>query len=312
MPVINFTKIPLITTIKFVPSKTIPDWGFDNSWCYEQIKSWENKVCYKQKWQFGDQTPIQIWSTIAPGDVKLYNRAGVVVKAFTWTVAAVSATLGNLYEVVINLDKDNDDNDIPAGIYYVYFITALLGYSYPVISEPIDLRISHPDTNVLSVSNTFNSQGVFWHTGIVLNMRCEVDLIDFQPGREVEDYIDQLYDVEVLDGIAYREFKLCIGKAPGVPGYIVDIINRITCCDGWRFNGTLFSAVKGAKWEPTRIKGWPMSGWAIDVSPKVNMTVLEHNQDGPIAPGLVTAYDITNDLFGGTGTPVPITDYKQT
>jgi len=311
MPITNFTKIPLVNPVKFVPNTANPAWGFDNNWYYNQIKEWELKRTYYQKWMFGLTTPLQVWSTVAPADAEIYNCAKELVLTIPWTQVGTS-DVGNIYELILNLDEDGNSDPMPVGVYYIYTRFHLLGYDYSIISEPIHLAVSHPCTNTITYTHSENTQDFFPSLlSTPFKILLEADMINFQPGREVSDYVNQLHNVTLLDGVPFREFQLAVGRAPGVADYVVDILNRITCCDMWSFNGMLFSIPGGSKWEPTRIKTWPMSGWVIDVSPAVNATSLEYNQGGPVAPGLVTAYDINNDLFGGTGTNVPITDYTQ-
>jgi len=311
----NFTKIPFLTPIKFVPATATPGKNFDDDWAYNQIKRWENKACFKQKWQFGDETKLQVTSTILPDKLKVYNKAGQIVNDFEWIPIAVSGTTaGTVYELTLQLDT-GIPGALPSGIYWLYQeVTNGGSYLAKFISEPIDLRAVHNNTSIIEYTNSENTQDVYFGaTEIIYNARIEAQVCEFLPESETSDYIDQVHNAQILSATPFRNFKLLIGNAPGVADYIADLLNRIFCLDSVRINGKLFTKVSGAKWEPQRTKGYPLAGWAIDITETITLSSLEYNDVDPLLPGVVTAYDINESLYGGTtGTDLHIIDIEQT
>lgn len=311
----NFTDIPFLNPIKFVPATDTPGVHFDDDWAKNQIKEWEMQVCWRQKWQFEDETPLHIKSTVTPSDLQVYDRNGNVVNEIEWTlVAASGTTAGNIYELTLQLDTGTG-GDLPAGVYWLYQeVTNGGSYLCKYLSEPIDVRVSHKNTSLFTYTNSENTQGVYFgKTEVVFNMRIEAKLSEFSPGSDTTDYIDQSRNAYILSGTPFREWKLLIGNAPGVTDYTADLLNRIFCLDTVRIDGKLFTKVNGAKWEAQRVKGYPLAGWSLDVTESVNLTGLQHSDTDPLVPGVTTAYDINDDLYGSTtGSNIHIIDKETT
>lgn len=300
----NFTNIPFLNPIKFVPSTTTPGKNFDDDWAYNQIKEWEMRVCYHQKWQFGDETPLQIISTVLPDKLKLYNRLGAIVKDFEWIpVASSGTTAGTVYETTVNIDDDGGGSPValPAGIYWLYQEVTTGSYQAKFISEPIELRVTHKNTSVIKYTNSENAQGVYFGvTDIVFLKRMECQLCEFLPDSDQSQYIDQIRNAQNLTGQPFRTWKLLFANAPGITDYEIDLSNRILTLDSVRYNDKLITKVSGAKWEVNRTKGYPMAGWGIEVTETINLTGLQYNDLDQVIPGVVTAYDIDEDLYGTT------------
>lgn len=310
----NFTNISFLSPFKWVPVNSTLN-HFDEQWNYDQIKSFEVKKCYKQKWQFGDETPQQMVSTVAPSDLKVYNSSKVLVKSIPWTLISNGGSLGNLYECIVNLDSDGGSpaTSLPAGTYYLYQQCTLLSYNYEVISEPIEVKTFHPNTRVITYSNSKNDFGCYFNFGTKFKVRVEIDLTDFEPDNETFSYVDQIHNNQILSGTPFRKWKLSVGRAPGVADYVADLLNRIFVCDTVRIDGKLFCKVQGAKWEPNRVKGYPMAGWTLEVTEQINLSGLQYNDGTPLAPGIVLGYGIRTPLFSKEpGTQIQIEDYQQT
>lgn len=223
----SFLNIPFLNPIKFVPNTATPGKGFDDDWMYNQIKSFESKVNYYQKWQIGDTTPVQVESTILPDDLKIYDCTKTSVKSIAFTKTADGLDLGtNIYEAVVNLD------DLPVNkVYYAYIKATYGDVSFEAISEPIRLQALWPGTLNFTYKNSVNNYGVAFTTGIDFNFRCEAGIMDFNPDADNSDYIDQIHNVEQLTGTPYRTFKLYIGDEKGVAPWVLDLLNRIFICD---------------------------------------------------------------------------------
>jgi hypothetical protein len=298
----NFADIPFLSPFKFVPNTSTPGMHFDDDWMYNQIKSFETKRFYYQKWQRGDATPFQVACSFLPDDLKIYNSTGSVVKSFPFTIKAAGGTLNySIYETA-DIDIDN----LPDGIYFVYFKANFLAVTVEAISEPIWLKDNHPNTLLFEYYNTYNDHGVIFTTGIQYKFRCEAGIMDFQPDRERAAYTDQIHNVVTNSGTAFRTFKLFIGEAPGVAPWVFDLLNRIYVCnkvflskDGTQ--ALQYETTEGAKWDINRVKGFPLYGGSIEIIPAQNKNALQLNDLPSNQDGILLGYNIETDFFGTGG-----------
>lgn len=290
----TFLNIPFINPVKFVPNSATPGKHFDQDWAYNQIKSFESKIRYYQKWQVGDTTVIQLESSILPEDLKVYDCTKTLKKSIEFVKVADGDDLGiNVYEAEVNMD------DLPVNKDYYFYIKATYGPAlFEAISEPIRLQTSWPGTMQFKYRNSFNDFGVAFSTGVEFSFRCEAGIMDFQPENESADYIDQIHNVEVLSGTPYRTFKLYIGDEKGVAPWVLDLLNRVFVCDHVEIEGLEYSKNTGAKWEVNRVKPWPLFGGALEIVATKNMSGLQFMSDEDISDGLVVAYDIDTNFFG--------------
>lgn len=298
----NHFKIPLLWPFKMVPSTSTPGIHFDDAWACEQIKSFERQVYYKQKWKKADTTTLVIESSLAPTALKVYNRERTIVKSINWT-AAYTAINYTIYTLTFDI------SDLAEGVYYIYQRATFGSIDWKSISEPIHSKASWSNTLLFTFKNSFNDQDVPWTLGFDMKFRCEAGIMDFNPERDRAAYVNQSRDVTNLSGIPYRSFKLYIGKAPGVAPWVVDVLNRIFCCDSIDINGKKYQSDDGSKWEVTRAKGYPLIGASIDIVEAVNSSSLEFADTTPIAPGILIAYHMETGFFGD-GALVQVTDIE--
>ena len=128
----------------------------------------------------------------------------------------------------------------------------------------------------------------------------ECELMEMTPEAEITSYADQTRDITVLDGVPYRTYKLEFFDARGGSPYMLDIVNRIFCCDTVSIEGKGYVRNNGAKLNVNRVKGYPLVGGNIEVTEAKNLYSLQHNDLSELAPGIVTAYNIDANWFGGS------------
>jgi hypothetical protein len=291
---LQYCDIPLLSPIKFVPHTNTPGVHFDDNWCYNQIKDFESKIRYRQKWQVGDQTVLQITSTIAPASIKVYNCKQVQVGTIAWTL--ITSGTASVYHATINLDSSYASGANKA--LYLYFKCQLLDTVFEWISEPIHVAVNWPNTSVFTYSNSYNAHDAwFVGTSYAPKFRCEAQVMAFTPDRERASFVDELYDTKTLSATPFRKFKLEVGTATGVADWVVDVLNRIFACDTVSINGKRYDTEEGAKWDINRIKGYPLIGASIDIVPSVNETSNQQSAGG-IIPGIVTGYVIESEFTG--------------
>lgn len=305
----NHFNIPYITPFKFVRVSKTPGIHFDDAWACEQVKTFERRAYYYQKWQRADITKIQIESTIQPMALAVYNSFGVVVTTFPWTIA-FNAISYSIYETTI------DFSALPDDIYFLYQRNTLLSINWEAISEPIHVKTNWPGTIYFKYKHSFNDYDVAWTTGIEMLFRVEAVLppTGIILGSERTAHVSQTEDTETLQGIPSRGGTLYIGGTgydKGVPPWVMDLLNRIFLCDSINIQGAYFQPGSDAKWEKTVLKGWPFVSGSIEIWPAHNAMSLEFADAGALAPGIVTAYDIETILFNGQRVLIPIIDVEQ-
>lgn len=296
------SRIPLLNPFKFVPNQKEKGLHFDDDWWCRQIRDWEMRVQYVQKWQRGDHTKLQMESRIAPKPMLIYNMQSEVVKEIEWQ-AVFNNSLTSFYELDFNVD------DLPDGRYCNYQEVSLLEINEQYISEPYDLRDKHYNTRWITYTNTYNDWDVAFTTGVEFGFRCEMDIMDPDFKRERSAYANQRRRVHTTSGTPYRSFKLYVGDARGVAPWVVDLLNRIFVCNEIRIDGKQYESDLESEFEVTRAKGYPLIGASIDIV-EVDDRASSFGATNELAPGIVTAYNIETAFFGA-GTLVPITDIEK-
>jgi hypothetical protein len=298
----------MLMPFKMYKNTSTPGIHFDDDWFYQQIKSFETRRDYFQKWRRSVKTKFQINSTIAPDDFKLYNKAGTLIKSFAWTLVASGGSLGlDVYECEIDFTTGVAID----GIYFLYLKAELLSVKFEAISEPILIQNTHPNTLLFSYKNSVNDFGVIFSTGSSYNFICEAGVMDYEPMRERSAYVDEIQNTTTLSATPYRQFKLYIGEAPGVAPYVVDILNRIFSCDNVKIEGLQYETPSGSKWEVSRVKGYPLIGASIDLVEAKNNSSLQLSDGLPITPGVVLMFDLDSNFFGNTASVEHITEFEQ-
>jgi hypothetical protein len=292
---------PLINPVKLV--KCTNTVHFDDSLTVQRLRSYEFRTYYRQKWVRSDTTKLQMQSSLAPDAMKVYDVQAHLVKSLSWT-AVYTATDYKIWELTFDL------SDLPEGVYFTYQKVALLGITWEAFSEPIHSKNSWPNTLLIEYKNSFNDFGVAWTTGLTMKFRVEADIKepDFKSDRT--DYANQVRRVSTLKNVPCRVFRFNVGEAPGVSPYIVDILNRIFGCDWIQIEGKFYQADLDAKWEKNQPKNYPLMGASLDIVEAEAVDSLSFSDTTPLAPGIVTAYNIETALFGGPAI-VPILDVEK-
>jgi hypothetical protein len=299
----NHFNIPYLWPFKMVPNTTNPGYHFDDKWYCEQIRNWERKVLYEQKWNKADITPLQIESSVAPEDLAIKNKYGLTLKSIAWT--AVITGIG--YKIwQLNFDA----SDVADQTIFIYQKVIAGIKTWEAISEPINLKPNHVNTLKVKFRNSFNKDDIAWSTGITMLFRIECDIHELEPKKERSAMTSQLQEVVTLDATAFREFQLLIAEAPGVPRYMIDIFNRIFCCDYVQIQDKQIESKIGSEFKITATKGYPLVGASLDVVEAKNKMSLQFADDGTTANVIIHAYNIETDFFG-LGTEVPIIEVEQ-
>lgn len=306
----NVLNIPFCSPLKFYEDTTTPGIHFDHDWTYERIKNFETKKFYYQKWQRGDTTKLQVGCSFLPDNLKLYNSKGKLKKSFPFTLIAAGGSIGySIYECEIDIDDQDDD------IYFFYFKATFIDVSFAAISEPVQLKDSFQNTLIFQYWNSFNDHGVIFSTGIKYKFRCEAGIMDMQPDRERASYTDLIHNIATLSATAFRTYKLYVGEAAGVAPYVLDIMNRIFCCDNVLISKdgnkpVRFETTEGSKWDINRVKGYPLFGGSIEIIEAINKSSLQITDDDSVVTGIITGYNLDTNFFGTGGTNRAVTEIE--
>lgn len=301
---VKYINIPLVWPFKMIPNTT--DFGihFDDAWWFEQRKHYERKAYYRQKWIRSKTTKLQVEANVIPGDLVMRDADYQVIKTFVWAAAFVGPNY-KIWELTFDM------SDKPAGIYFATGVE-IPGEDDPgMVSEPIDIRDKWPRTLSFKYRNSFNVNDVAWTTGLEMEFTCEAGIGLFMPERDRTSYVNQPLDVKTIYGVPSRSFKLLIGDAPGVAPWVLDVLNRIFCCDHVMIGGMQWETATGSKWEKTEVKGYPLIGAQIDVVPANNAQSVQRSAGTSVGGGFIAAYEMETDWFGTTTGPLTILEVEE-
>lgn len=299
----NFSKFPFVSPFKWLPNTATPSIHFHDSWACEQIKSFEQRAYYTQKWLAAVTTKLQCISTVAPDPLVIVDANQIAVKTIAWAIAAPGSTY-NAWELTFDI------SDLPDGIYWLYQKFELLSYKAEFITEAISLKDSHPFVKQIKYRHSKNDYDVVWTTGIEMTFCVECEIMSPEFEAELTSFADQTRDVFVLDGVPYITYQAEFFDAKGGAPYMLDIINRIFVCDNVKIEGKGYVRNTGAKLKTTKVKNYPLFGGTLEIVEAQNLYSQQHNDLTELAPGVVTAYDIDTSFFG-LGEIVPITEINQ-
>lgn len=302
--------VPHLCPVKFVPlGTTLPaQYHFkhmDEWWFSEQIQMYLHQPKYFAKWQTNDLIKLQVQTNgLGPVQVEVIQVTtvnGVVQSSVVDTVA-----LSNVIDPVIKspqlLWEGNIDlSGLSEGTYYLHITAGVGADAAEMISEPLDVKVDQPDTLLLEYSNKKNKQAIVFTTGYNPSFRVEGWIDTFKPEAMFTTYVNQPADIELLNGIPYRTFKLNIAFNEGMPPWVHDKVNRITLLNTWKADGQQFSRDSDAKWEDVNIPGSPLKFSTITVRPSKNRDGISHPNDGSginSGTALTVAYNIDTAAFG--------------
>lgn len=308
----NYTDVALCAPFKCYKNNNPGD-GMDGDFFVKQIASFETMVCYKQKWQRGDSTKLQLVSSIAPNDANngYYKPDGTKVADMLWVDMGTITVGVKVWEALIDFNTiPGGGTLLPDGTYHLFFAGSILGSGFEYVTEPIQMAEKWPNTKLWTYWHRYNDFGVIWATNVKFSFRVESRLMDFQPESERAVLVDETHDVKTQSATPWRSYKLYVGNERGVPPWVADIMARIYCCTHVESGGIAYQRVEGAKWSPTREKNYPMHGWAVDITEAVNNYTNQTNS-GFGDSGFVTAYDLQTNFFGRIVNTVHVLTYEQ-
>ena len=267
----------------------------DSTWFSEQVQFYIAQAQYYQKYQFDDTANIQVRTNgLGPVQMDLYNCRGEIVR----TVALDQITNDAIIDPYALFEGVMPFNDLDAGIYVIVLTGGTGESTVKFISEKIYLREAWDMTLLFEYTNNRNKQSTIFNSGYSPSIRVEGWIDNFEPGAKFATYEDQPADIQLLNGIPFRKFKLNIGANDGVPPWIIDKINRILLLTDTNIDGLGFTRNGDAQFEKVDVPGWPMKYWTIEIREAKNRDSVTLGTDGELNSDLTVIYNINTKAFG--------------
>jgi hypothetical protein len=129
------------------------------------------------------------------------------------------------------------------------------------VSEPINLQVDHPGTNLFEFRNYDNAFDMTWTTGIVCRRRLESTFFKRIPGgvRETIRNTD-----ESLHKLSARKRRIFLVEFWLLPPYLHELASVMFDCDLVKINGVEYQTEEGLS-EPKYITRYPLCNSEIRV-----------------------------------------------
>lgn len=289
----NTFEIPLINSLRFfrqtdltglLTNSTIDLGGFnlnynsrpfDSDFFDRNLKEWQDKVTYVQKWQKGDTVPIY-WrhssGDIADYTINILDCDGIIHDTIPYTyftALSVGGVVAAYYEYPMY--------DLEEGIYYAQIKYDNPGEDVYMISEPFHVKDLHEGTILGQFRNSYNSQNVLWEEfTFSFPLRVTGAITEMTPKTDVETYEDQPKNQTLLSGTPYREWQFVMGgNGALVPEWIADKMTRGMSTDDFKLDGHNYTLPDSGGLEPARIANYPLQSWAATLRDTFNEDSVE-------------------------------------
>lgn len=274
------TSIPKLNPVRFIPANDqLPQgyhtWPFDRGFFQQQIREYQFKTRYEQKWEIKDRIPFYIDSLALSMNVRVLDESGKELYALgyigpTVTLDGNTAPNGDPYNT-FTYSLRPDDLGLLGGFYQriIYFVIECWyseTSSIYFVSEPQYLQAKWGGTLLIDYTNNTNDyQVLFEQTGIVFRMRVEADYGLWEMGGITSGYVDQHANMRKLQEVPVRIYQFNAGASAGLPPYMMDKLDRIFRCDTWKIDRTQFVKDTSQKWNYTRADDNQMVGGTIQM-----------------------------------------------
>jgi hypothetical protein len=293
------TFVPHLCPVKFVPLNLVypaqyNSRSMDNDWFTEQIKFWAHRKNYFQKWQPTDIISLQcITNGLGPVQVEILDASGKSLQTIVLDPVVTSALAAprEAYQCGIALTG-------LSGIYYLLLTAGTGGTTTKFISEGLHVKDNWPMTRLIEYRHNRNKQSVIFSEGYHPSFRVECWISDFTPDAKFSAFEDQPADIEIINGIPFRKFKLNIAINDGVPDWVADKISRMLLLSDCTIDGIGYARNLEAKFEAQSTSGNPKRWWAIEIRESKNRDGITLTTDGVLDENLTVVYNINTKAFG--------------
>jgi hypothetical protein len=302
----NIIDIPKMSPLKFYEldpvSNALFNWKhMDRYWFEEQILSYQQDVKWSQPWQKSDTIPLQFSANYAPIQLDWITCDGknVAGMSFGATVKSTLYVEPGFQKSEVEMALDTMDE----GFYYVVMTVGTGDATRRFITDRQHILEKHENSLYLQWKHSKNKEDVAFDTGIEFHLRILAILDEFASGADEVAYKDQTRNITTLSSTSFRQYKLILGDARGVPGYIQEIVNYAFGCSSKLLDDVGYARADGAKLEPNRDPLYPMAAWRLDVVEAMNRNSVRFSSEGTGDDQLSVAYDIETKMFGAFNAP---------
>jgi hypothetical protein len=294
----NQIYIPFLCPIRFVELDPVqlPQYltkHFDDYWFKEQLQPYETVVDFKQKYQTNDTIYLQFEANFAAIQMQVIDCEQNVLLTQSATQVRENKYLPGYYVYELTLSLAT----FPEGTIYLKPNLGL-GSKF-MISEPIEIAETWPNTILFQYSNSKYHGDVIFETGIVFGFRCEAVIEEYEPGAERTSYRDQKLNPTTLKVRPFDSFTLVAGHRTGIPAWVAKKMNWIWSCDNVLLDGKSFAVLDDGKLEDEEIhKQYPLKHWALKIQEGVNRASKIVGVDVNPNKKLMIVYQIDGTVFG--------------
>jgi hypothetical protein len=283
---VQFTKVTPDTIAQYV-SRHLDDWQFGDT-----ILDFEQKVCYKRRWQTTDSIRLQFQSNYSPVNLKLIRATDDVV-LYDVNLAAVRTNMDDpdykIYQGDVAL------NPFPVGYYYLK-LSIGVGAVLILVSDVFEISVFCENTLLLEYQHRKYYADVFFETGFSPSFRIPAILKPKPPGSIDTIYEDQEANLEMLKSVPYQLWNLSIGPE-GIPPVDIKRISFMLGCSSLRIDGRYYTKNDGAKLEEKSEEFYPMSGWSIELREKLNRSSVIYENEIVIDSTIVVVANVDSKGF---------------
>lgn len=270
------SRIPALNPLRLIPANdSLPadfaTWPFDRGFYEDQIRSWELKTSYQQKWNLNDRIYLYIDSLATSLIVHLVNEdgreLGTPLELTGTAIADNNAPNGDPYLTYYTSFRLEDIYELPVDLdQQIFYFVVEHVYGDPGDEDSI-YHVSEPqffrrkgwdDTVLIEYSNDETDYDVYFETlNNLFKIRVEGFVKPDEFGAHDTAFEDQQYFNRKLQSIPTRVYQFALGGYEGMPDYIRDKVNCAFSCDRIRIDGIRFSKDTGAKWSSKAVDGYP-------------------------------------------------------
>ena len=174
-------------------------------------------------------------------------------------------------------------------------------------SEWFNLADEWYDTFLFEYSDTANKYNTYFSPTFSPKIRVEANFLPLLPQSESTDYVDDIHDVEMLDGTTWDQLTLVLGgksivpgESQGIPDWMARKLNYILLLNNCVIENVKYSKAKQENIEPILTKFMPLNVYTIDMVPSMATTGLVY-EDTPITSQTSFAATVDASSFGIDG-----------
>ena len=269
----GYIKIPHLNPIRFFSDVT-------EDFFYNQLKDWEYRRGFIQKYQFGDVPGLQF---IAPyterlggARIELLDRDQTYVMRWNlYLEDEIEVSGGYVYRWM-----NAFPTTVSEGVYYLkVYLPGYGGVTMHYLSEPIYLKSKHEETIEIYYKHDQNdfdclfvSPTRSYYRWFMLRIECGVKQDGFLPGGNYTMFQDMDLSPVLLNATPQDVYRFTFGDNIGIPNYMAGKINRLLCLCDVTIDGIYYERKEGATLEAQqRDPLYTLGTWTMDLVLKENL-----------------------------------------